>query len=104
MGLTPLTQRSHLSSVEERLANVERLLQGLACQIDRIEGNGRDDVQHVRSGPEQEGGQLPGCFDDEDEEVRTWRETQDPTDGIGSIVFSQEDDAGYFGAYTQILC
>lgn len=95
MTLLLTSSNRHLLSVEDRLTTVEQLLRKLGGRVDRIERDDRHDAQgpDPERVPERE---IPDCFVEEDDS-RTGADFQDATDGIGSIIFSQEEDAGYFG-------
>lgn len=86
---------SGLESVEGRLSSVEHLLRGLAGRVGRLEGN--DDVSAPVGG-------RASCAPRPDtsaacDEPFSEANSYDPTDGIGSIVFTQEEDTGYFGLH-----
>lgn len=92
-----LTIHSHLESVELRLSTVERLIRGLANRVDQIE---RDDYSQSGDPETASERQVTGCDVDDDEQP-TYTDSQDPTDGIGSIVFTEEENTDYFGRSTK---
>lgn len=86
---------SNFEHVEGRLSSVERLLRGLAGRVVRLEdSDGFDTPVRGRALGAHRPDYSAAC-DNPCSEVNTY----DPTDGIGSIVFTQEEDTGYFGSY-----
>ncbi|KAF2856839.1 hypothetical protein T440DRAFT_484936 [Plenodomus tracheiphilus IPT5] len=76
--------------LESRVATVEEILAQLSSRVSRIEDKGEDTAADITTAPH-----VDSFADDT---VRL----QDPTDGIGSIVFTEEEDSGFFGPTSNI--
>ncbi|KAH8886264.1 hypothetical protein GQ53DRAFT_809809 [Thozetella sp. PMI_491] len=98
LSQTKIASLAHVESVEERLSTVERLLRRLSGRVGQIEqsrhsGSVDPDVESDRQ-------DADGSAEDEGDESRDAND--DPTDGIGSIIFRQEEGTGYFGPSSNI--
>lgn len=82
-----------LLAIESRLASLERSVAGLDGRVSCVEAlNTGVPEPHTLPHSSAE----PEVVEDEDGEA------QDPTDGIGSIVFTKEEEAGFFGPSSNI--
>lgn len=85
---SPLTQLFQISSYLPRIAHVERILQDLTRRVENIQ-------RHLSLPPQTplmpEGDDGGGLH-------------QDPSDGIGSIAFHNEQEAGFFGEFAETAC
>ncbi|OAG07134.1 uncharacterized protein CC84DRAFT_1117246 [Paraphaeosphaeria sporulosa] len=100
-NLTRVSASKELSAIESRLAILERSVAGLDGRVSCVEAlsDGVPDslaLPHRSAEPSNAGG----------EDVNL--EARDPTDGIGSMVFTKEEEAGFFGpssniAFTRII-
>ncbi|KAH8838744.1 hypothetical protein MCOR27_011348 [Pyricularia oryzae] len=84
--------REHYESVETRLLALERALTGLASRVDGIER------QRARTPPSPQ----PVTVAADDEDPGETVASQDPTDGIGTIVFTRDENFGFFGPSSNI--
>lgn len=73
--------------METRLLALERALTGLASRVDGIER------QRARTPPSPQ----PVTVAADDEDPGETVASQDPTDGIGTIVFTRDENFGFFG-------
>ncbi|KAJ4286514.1 hypothetical protein N0V90_013214 [Kalmusia sp. IMI 367209] len=99
--LTRSAAPTELASLEARLATVERALAGLNGRVASVEAfkDGIAGTHGPPRGSPSELGPTSLGFDGDDEATV---DTQDPTDGMGSIVFTKEEEAGYFGPSSNI--
>lgn len=88
-----------MEALESRLAALEHSLGGLSTRVTCIEGRKGDDASTIGSSHRSVSTFTLGHLGDDDDECGR-ASTQDPTDGIGSIVFTKEEDFGFFGKYT----
>jgi len=88
-----------MEALESRLAALEHSLGGLSTRVTFIEGRKGDDASTIGSSHQSTSTFTPDHLDDDDGEGGR-ASIQDPTDGIGSIVFTKEEDFGFFGKYT----
>ncbi|KAI6356234.1 hypothetical protein MCOR25_007924 [Pyricularia grisea] len=84
--------REHFESVETRLSALERALTGLTGRVNCIERRGT----HTPASPQ------PATLAGDDEDPGTTVASPDPTDGIGTIVFTREEHFGFFGPSSNI--
>ena len=77
---------------------LERSLAEVSGKVSRIESLSADD-----SLPQQQSPETIHIIDLQDENGTT-AETHDPTDGIGSVSFTREEESGYFGALILLWC
>jgi hypothetical protein len=80
------------------LTVLERSLAGVSGRVSRIESLSADD-----SLPQQQSPETIHIIDLQDEDGTTVG-THDPTDGIGSISFTKEEESGYFGVLILLWC
>jgi len=92
---------SYLDSLESRLSTVEDALESLSSRLDDHEASGRQ--RYLESGSKRRltGIDLRDAIAAEDEYNAAVPE-QEPTDGMGSIGFTEEDDSAYFGPSSNI--
>ncbi|RYN89330.1 hypothetical protein AA0119_g11409 [Alternaria tenuissima] len=97
---TTLTKNSastkYIEGLESRLTVLERSLAEVSGKVSRIESLSADD-----SLPQQQSPETIHITDLQDEDGITV-ESHDPTDGIGSISFTKEEESGYFGPSSNI--
>ncbi|CAN9409096.1 unnamed protein product [Alternaria alternata] len=86
----------YIEGLESRLTVLERSLAEVSGKVSRIESLSADD-----SLPQQQSPETIHITDLRDEDGTTV-ETDDPTDGIGSISFTKEEESGYFGPSSNI--
>ena len=87
----------YLDSVESRLAALEHSVAGVTGRVSRIETSQADITPADSSRPQHKSPSRINGFDLHDEEG-TNVDIHDPTDGIGSISFTKEEESGYFGS------
>jgi hypothetical protein len=88
-----------MEALESRLAALEHSLGGLSTRVTCIEGRKGDDASTIGSSHQSVSTFTPEHLDEDNDECGR-ASIQDPTDGIGSIVFTKEEDFGFFGKYT----
>ncbi|KAF2801517.1 uncharacterized protein BDZ99DRAFT_492508 [Mytilinidion resinicola] len=100
LNLTPLTKTSaskeYLEALESRLAALESSVGGISSRVTRIEGSRADIVDANASSSQSPPTHTPDLLSLQDDEG-TIVETQDPTDGMGSVSFTKEEESGFFG-------
>ncbi|PVH98235.1 hypothetical protein DM02DRAFT_531617 [Periconia macrospinosa] len=94
--LTRLSGSKELAAIESRLATLERSVTGLHGRVACVEAF-KDGIASPNTHSHRSPG--PPLFDGHDPATV---ETEDPTDGIGSIVFTKEEEAGFFGPSSNI--
>jgi hypothetical protein len=81
-----LSTSSYLSAIERRVENVEETLQSLQRHISGLSNNGQgksaDPVSRQKSS-----------------ELQEVVETNDSVDGMGALVFANEEESGFFGKH-----
>jgi len=84
MGLLGLTSCRLVGGLESRVATIEEFLGQLSSRVTMME-SGLGNERNVNP-TSFSGGVVP--------------EVQDPTDGIGTVVFTEEEYSGFFGVHT----
>jgi hypothetical protein len=82
---------SYLSAIERRVEDVEETLQNVQRQITGLSSHGQGkgtDTISVEPSSINGTGQL---------EVQEVTETNDSVDGMGALVFANEEESGFFG-------
>ena len=88
-----------MEALESRLAALEHSLGGLSTRVTCIEGRKGDDASTIGSSHQSASTFTPENLGEDDDEYGR-ASIQDPTEVIGSIVFTKEEDFGFFGKYT----
>jgi hypothetical protein len=86
-----LTQSRYLEGLESRLTALERSLAGVSGRVSRIES-----LEVDESLPQQQSPDTIHSIELQNHDGTT-EGTYDPTDGIGSISFTKEEESAYFG-------
>lgn len=90
-----------LEALEARLGTLETSVTRLDSRVTLIEGS-KDYAAVPATSPQQSSiTHDTNIFDFETNEISP-AETQDPTDGIGSVVFTKEEESGFFGPSSNI--
>lgn len=85
-----------MESFESRIVTLESSLSGIDSRVSRIETSKEVVTETIENEDRYYISPIQGARDSERDEETTG-ELQDPTDGIGSIVFTEEEDSGFFG-------
>ena len=92
-----LRRRSHLDSLEYRLAAVESRLQAHESRLGVLEyGRNGTNISPAEQSDTATEQRLPDASVDDDEPQSVVCSV-DATDGVGSISFTEEQSAGFFG-------
>jgi hypothetical protein len=96
--------KEYLSSLEDRLKAVEQDIRALRAKPNRLQLHPRFEGELVDGSDGQRDGSHPHTRNLQSEEVEVNRDQlqdsfgdENPADGMGAMVFSAEEDCGFFG-------